>query len=329
MPAFAWVVVMSLNAAARRIAADLVDHADTFGVAVHRIGGATVIDCGVEAAGSRAAGILVARVTMGGRGDVRVDPPDDGALWPGCPWPAVAVGSADPIGACLASQYAGWKLSVGKYFAMASGPFRALAGREDLFADIGRREHGTVAVAVLESGRLPDAAVCARLAADAGVSADDLTVLVARTASEAGTLQVVARALETALHRLHVAGFDLERVVRGSGVAPLAPVAADDLTAIGLTNDAILYGGRVVLEVTGDDASLAAIGPRVVSRGSPAYGSPFRDIFAQAGGDFYAIDPALFAPAELAFVNLTSGRRQTFGGVDAAIISRSFGPAPA
>ena len=327
VPAFARVVVMSLNAAAQRIAADIAVRAGALGVSVQRVGRATVIDCGVEAAGSRAAGILVACAAMGGRGAVRVDPAGVGGLWPDCPWPTVVVGSDDPVTACLASQYAGWKLSVGKYFAMASGPFRALVGREELFAHIGRREHDTVAVALLEAGRLPDATVCARLASDAGIDEEHLTVLVARTASEAGTLQVIARSLETALHRLHVAGFDVERIRRGSGRAPLAPVAADDLSAIGLTNDAILYGGRVVLEVTGDDASLAEVGPRIVSRGSPAYGSPFRDIFAQAGGDFYAIDAALFAPAEVEFVNVTTGRRQSFGGVDAAIIARSFGPA--
>jgi methenyltetrahydromethanopterin cyclohydrolase len=317
---------MPLNAAAHRIAAELADRAGPLGVAVHRVGGATVIDCGVAVAGSRTAGVLLARAALADRGTVWVETPGDQPLWPSCPWPAVAVRSDDPVTACLASQYAGWKVSVGKYFAMASGPFRALVGREELFDHIGRRERDDVAVVLLEAGRLPDATVCARLASDAGVTEDQLTVLVARTASAAGTLQVCARSLETALHRLHVAGFDVERIRRGSGRAPLPPVADDDLTAIGLTNDAILYGGRVVLEVADDDG-VADVGPRIVSGGSPAYGSPFRDIFAQAGGDFYAIDPALFAPAEVEFVSIATGRRQVFGAPDPAIIARSFGAA--
>jgi methenyltetrahydromethanopterin cyclohydrolase len=315
---------MSLNAAARAIAAEIEADRAALGVAVHRCGGATVLDCGVVAPGSDAAGLLVARAALGDRGHVRLDPAGVEPLWPGCPWPAVAVSSDDPVTACLAAQYAGWKVSVGKFFAMASGPFRALVGREALYDDIGRRERDDVAVALLEAGKLPAEDVCARLAADAGVPPERLTVLVARTASPAGTLQVIARSLETALHRLHVAGFDLERIVRGSGRAPLAPVAGDDLAAIGLTNDAILYGGRVVLEVDADDDALAAVGPQVVSAGSPAYGSPFREIFTRAGGDFYAIDPALFAPAEVTFVNRATGRRQSFGHPAPEIVARSF-----
>ncbi|MFM8283871.1 MAG: methenyltetrahydromethanopterin cyclohydrolase [Planctomycetaceae bacterium] len=318
---------MSLNADARRVAALLVADADRLGVAVHTVGESTVVDCGVAAPGSHEAGLLVARAAMADRGTVRLSPPGVDAPWPGSPWPTVAVGSDDPVTACLAAQYAGWKVAEGSFFAMASGPFRALCGREALFDGIGRRESDDVAVAVLECSRLPPPTVCARLAADAGVAPSRLFVLVARTASPVGTLQVIARSLETALHRLHVEGFDLARVVRGRGRAPLAPVAGDDLAAIGLTNDAILYGGQVVLEVRGDDGTLERVGPRIVSRGSPAYGAPFREIFAAAGGDFYAIDPALFAPAAVEFVNVDSGRRHPFGAVDPALVARCFAEA--
>ena len=66
----------------------------------------------------------------------------------------------------------------------------------------------------------------------------------------------MARSVETALHKLAELKFDLSRLVSAHGTAPLPPVAANDLAAIGRTNDAILYGARVVLAVTGDDASL-------------------------------------------------------------------------
>ena len=46
------------------------------------------------------------------------------------PGPAVQVASDDPVLACMASQYAGWQVSVGKYFAMGSGPMRAAYGKE-------------------------------------------------------------------------------------------------------------------------------------------------------------------------------------------------------
>ncbi|MFM9024867.1 MAG: methenyltetrahydromethanopterin cyclohydrolase, partial [Planctomycetaceae bacterium] len=76
----------------------------------------------------------------------------------------------------------------------------AAIGREPLYDVIGMREHPAAAVGVLESARRPPAEACLRLAADAGVEPQALTLLVARTASPAGTVQVAARALETALH---------------------------------------------------------------------------------------------------------------------------------
>jgi len=316
---------MSLNAAAHRAAEDLLADAAAFGAAVETRAGVRVVDCGARARGGDAAGLVMARVALAGRGRVELLPPAaTGGAWPGCPWPTVSVSSDEPVAACLASQYAGWKVSVPGYFAMTSGPIRAAIGREALFAHIGLTERPDVAVGLLEASTLPPETVCTELAAAAGVPPERVVLLVARTASAAGTLQVIARSLETALHKLHDLHFDLTRIKRGGGVAPLAPVPADDLVAIGRTNDAILYGGTVVLEVSGDDASLEAIGPRTVSRASAAYGLPFLELFERAGRDFYALDPALFAPAVLELVNIETGRRHRFGDVAPEIVARSF-----
>ena len=85
------------------------------------------------------------------------------------------------------------------------------------------------------------------------------------------------------------------------------------MAAIGRTNDAILYGARVTLWVRGDDAALAAIGPKVPANSSPAFGKPFAEVFEAAGRDFYKIDPHLFSPAEITFCNLDTGKVQRFG----------------
>ncbi|MFM8414232.1 MAG: methenyltetrahydromethanopterin cyclohydrolase [Planctomycetota bacterium] len=319
---------MGLNERGYEIADDLVHRAADIAAACHDRGGVRVLDCGVTAPGGDAAGLGMARVALGGAGAVSLLEPaaDDPvvAAWPDCPWPTIRVTSDHAVAACLAAQYAGWRVSVPGYFAMASGPMRAAIGREDLFDEIGMRERPAVAAGLLEASKLPPADVCRDLAAAAGVAPERLILLVARTASPAGTLQVAARSLETAIHKLHEVGFDLRRIKGGEGTAPLPPVAADDLAAIGRTNDAILYGGSVVLEVTGDDDELAEVGPRAISRASPAFGAAFREVFEAAGRDFYAIDPALFAPARLELVNVETGRRQVFGGVDPAIVSDSF-----
>lgn len=316
---------MLLNESALALVEPLLSVVPRAGIAVHEIGGARVVDCGVQAPGGADAGLLMARAAMAGRGTATLEPPGGfGAEWPDCPWPVVAVSSDEPVAACLAAQYAGWKVSSDDYFAMASGPVRAAIGREDLFDEIGFREQPPVAVGLLETSSLPPEQVCHQLARDAGVPPERLVLLVARTASAAGTLQVIARSLETALHKLHDLRFDLGRIRRGEGRAPLAPVPRKDLVAIGRTNDAILYGGHVVLEVTGDDASLLAFGPQAISQASPDYGAPFIELFERADRDFYALDPALFAPAMLDLVNIDTGNRHRFGGLTPKIVHASF-----
>lgn len=324
-----------MNETSHRLVWPLLDRAAEIGAACHERAGVRLLDCGVREPGGTEAGLLMARAALAGLGDVSLMPPAAAAaayagLWNACPWPVVTVASESPVAACLAAQYAGWKIATSDFFAMASGPIRAAIGREDLYDAIGFRESPAVAVGLLETSALPPVDVCSALAAAAGVEPEKLVLLAARTASIAGSLQVVARSLETALHKLHEVNFDLTRIVRGRGVAPLPPIPSDDLVAIGRTNDAILYGGFVTLEVTGDDASLTAIGPRSISGDSPSHGEPFAAVFEKAGRDFYAIDPALFAPAVVEFVNLDTGRRHRFGRLAADLVARSFaGPAAA
>jgi methenyltetrahydromethanopterin cyclohydrolase len=311
---------MTLNEEAWLIAEQMANDAATLRLAVHNIGGATVIDCGIEVLGGLHAGLGLARVCMSGRGEVTLVTGEVGD-WRG---PFVQVQSDDPVRACLASQYAGWQIGVGKYFAMGSGPMRAKYGKEELLNDIPGREEANVAVGVLETRKLPTAEVVGFLTEKLQLPADRLMLLVAPTASLAGTIQIVARSLETALHKLHALKFDVTQIVSGFGTAPLPPPAKDDLIAIGRTNDAILYGGRVHLWVRADDEQLAAVGPRVPASASRDHGAPFAELFARYNHDFYKIDPHLFAPAEVVFHNLTSGRTFAFGRMEPDVLQRSF-----
>lgn len=282
--------------------------------------GATIIDCGIDVPGGLEAGRLLASVCMAGLGNVAIVSTDP-ALWHG---PAVQVRTDHPVAACLASQYAGWEIKGDDYFAMGSGPMRAAAGREELFDSIGFCETASACVGVLESGQLPPEAVCRDLASKCSVSPDRLTLLVAPTRSLAGTVQIVARSVETALHKLNELGFDVARIESGHGTAPLPPPAADDLAAIGRTNDAILYGGEVTLYVRGDDSSLNDVGPKTPSCASPDHGRPFAQIFADYGHDFYRVDPRLFSPAIVTLVNLDTGNSFRFGHTLPRVIHESF-----
>lgn len=310
----------TLNEQAWRLADALEANANAWRVQVSRVGGARVIDCGGAVSGSLAAGVYLARACLADLADVTLVP----NLLPELPGPAVQVVTDDPVRACLASQYAGWQIKVENFFAMGSGPMRAVYAREELFQHIPGKEESACAVGVLESRKHPTEEVITYIVGRLPTTVERLTLLVAPTSSLAGTLQVVARSVETALHKLHELKFDLSQVLSGYGVAPLPPVSPNELEAIGRTNDAILYGGRVTLWVRADDEILATVGPKVPSAASKDYGAPFAELFARYG-DFYKIDPHLFSPAEVTFHNLKTGRTHTFGHVEPVLLKKSFG----
>lgn len=313
---------MLLNEKALRLADHMAATAAALRIAVTNTpSGTRILDCGVAAEGGLQAGLAMARVCLAGQAEVALAP----GSWDDLPVPLVQVHSDHPVLACMASQYAGWQVSVGKFFAMGSGPMRAAYGKEELFDHIPGREQASAAIGVLETHKLPGDDVTAYLAERLNLPPNKLTLLAAPASSQAGNVQVVARSLETALHKLYELKFDLGQIVSGYGTAPLPPVAADFLGAIGRTNDAILYGGQVVIWVRAADEQLAEIGPKVPSSASPDHGAPFADIFERYQRDFYRIDPLLFSPARIVFQNLKSGRCHIFGRIECEILRRSFG----
>jgi methenyltetrahydromethanopterin cyclohydrolase len=312
--------VESLNARAWSLCDQLASEADRLRVRVHAPSGQMrVLDCGVQAEGGLEAGLKLAEICLAGHGHVQLTAASDEM-----PWPRVLVHTDQPVLACMASQYAGWQLTADGFFAMGSGPMRAAANCEELIKELGYSERPGRVVGVLETAKWPPAAIAEKIAAACGVSPSDITLAVARTASLAGTLQVVARSVETALHKLHALGYDLARVISGLGTAPLPPVAADDLTALGRTNDAILYGADVTLWVRDTDETLQNLGPQLPSAASSAFGQPFLQVFEQAGRDFYRIDPHLFSPARVTLINLRTGRLCRYGTLRPDILRQSF-----
>ena len=284
--------------------------------------GERVIDLGAKVPGSLEAGRRLAEVCMGGYGTVTLHMASGLDAWP----LGVTVHALDPVIGCLASQYGGWTLSDAAtgYFALGSGPARALARKEPLFHELGYTDHHEAGTIVIEGDLPPPAALVASIASDCGIRPSALSVLHAPTGSLAGTVQIAARVLEVALHKAHEIGFPLTEIVDGMGTAPIAPPVGDFMTAMGRTNDAIIYGGRVHLHVRTTDASAEALARDLPSRGSPAYGRPFAEIFAEAGGDFYKIDGKLFSPAAVVVSNLASGRSFHGGALAPAIVEQSF-----
>lgn len=280
-----------------------------------------LLDFGVESEGGLEAGCALASICMSGLADVGIVPGQLGD-WG---WQQVVVQTDSPVAACLFSQYAGWQINVGKFFAMGSGPMRAAVAKEPLFDKLWYREDANQVVGVLETAKLPGQDVFEYIAEATSVEPTDVALCVAPTSSMAGNLQVVARSVETALHKMFELGFDVNRIRSAIGSAPLPPVAKNDMEGIGRTNDAILYGGRVTLWVMGDDESISEIATRIPAMSSTAYGRPFLEIFEAAGRDFYKIDPLLFSPAEIVIQNVETGRVHIAGKTNLEVLKRSFG----
>lgn len=316
---------LSVNARAGRLVDEMLADKALFGVATRRgIFGQLLIDAGVTARGGIGAGLLIARICMGGLGRVTLVPRNAATPWK---W-AVAVSSSNPVISCLASQYAGWNLSHGEgqgaYNVLGSGPGRAIARKEPLFAELGYRDVAERAIFVLEASTPPPEPLVQKIADDCGLLPRDLVFIYAPTESLAGTVQVVARVLEVALHKAHTLHYPLERIVDGLGSAPLPPAGGDFMTAMGRTNDAIIFGGHVHLFVTGSDDDAADLAKRLPSVNSRDYGLSFGEIFKAVNYDFYAIDPELFSPATVAVTALASGKTFHGGRVNEALVNASF-----
>ncbi len=315
----------NVNQAVQPLVAELRTRAADYRVAVSRMdNGVELIDAGIEVAGGLAAGRLVSLICMGGLGRVEFS---GASPFPNWRW-QVDVTASHPVIACLGSQYAGWSLSHGEgksaFFALGSGPARAMGSKEPLFDELGYRTPAGPTAIVLEVDRVPPIEVAEKIVERCGIAPHDLSIILTPTSSLAGGVQIVARVLEVALHKVHELEFPLEHFVDGAASAPLPPPSPDFMTAMGRTNDAILFGGQVQLFVEGEDEAAATLAEQLPSSASRDFGKPFAQVFKDYGYDFYKVDPMLFSPALATVTNLSSGRSFSGGALHPELLEQSF-----
>ena len=313
---------VSVNVRASRIVEEMIAKQDEIGVSVYKVGEGTVIDAGVEASGGYLAGRYLTEVCLGGLGSVGMTWKQYGEM----SLPVVVVSTDHPSIALLGSQFAGWQIKVEKFFAMGSGPARALVLKpKELYEKIGYRDEANTAVIVLETTQKPDEGVVEYVSSACNVEPKDLYIILASTSSLAGSTQISGRIVETGLHKLLDVGFDPKLVLYGSGCAPIAPVHPKFQRAMGRTNDALLYGGETFFTVKyEDDEELRRVVEQVPSSKSRDYGRSFFETFKEAGYDFYKIDPALFAPACITVNNLRTGSVYRAGQINEKVLKESF-----
>jgi methenyltetrahydromethanopterin cyclohydrolase len=317
------VSILRVNQQALKLVAKLLAEPDKYNININTTKeGSTIIDAGVDVKGGYLAGKVVTEICLGGYGTVEFY----SKLYGDLTLPSIQVYTDHPVIATLGSQYAGWRIKIGDYRAIGSGPARALSLKpKELYAKIGYRDHSDRTVIFLETSELPNGQIGKYIADECGVRSDGLYIIVAPTTSLVGSIQVSGRIVETGLHKLVEMGYHLKNVLSGLGVAPIAPVHPKFTKAMGRTNDMILYGGAVYLEVEDDDEEkLKKFVDDAPSSSSKDYGRPFTEIFKAAGHDFYKIDPALFAPAVVTVNNVSTGRLFRAGRIDANLIASSI-----
>ncbi|KJV06741.1 methenyltetrahydromethanopterin cyclohydrolase [Methylocucumis oryzae] len=321
----------SVNQHAQPIVKKIIANADALRVVIETLAnGSTLIDAGINAPGGLEVGRLITEICLGGLGSVSLSHSTYTEQWP----LTVNVHTSNPVLACLGSQYAGWSLAHEKYYALGSGPARAMATKtkegvtqpvEELYTELAYHDEGDETVLVIENDKVPPLAIVEKVAAACGVSGDKLTIIVTPTSSLAGCVQVVGRVLEVAMHKAHALHFALDNIIDGCGSAPICPPHPDFVQAMGRTNDAILFAGLVHLFVKGSDADAEQLANQLPSSTSKDYGKPFAKVFKEYQYDFFKIDPMLFSPASVIVTAVESGKSFRAGRLDNALLNLSFG----
>jgi len=318
--------MISVNKKAQTLVDDLILNKSYYRVDVSRgHKNVTIIDAGINALGNIEAGRVISEICLGGLGRVHILNTFQAPEWP----LTVHVNSNDPVIACLGSQYAGWSLSSKeegvKFNALGSGPGRALALKEALFKDINYSDKNDKTCIVMEVDCFPPKDIVEKIEKDTGVKAENITIILTPTSSIAGNLQVVSRVLEVALHKAHELKFPMNEIIEGFGSAPIPPTSPEFLTAMGRTNDAIIFAGVTQLFVNTSDDMAKDLCNKMPSSTSNDYGKPFADIFKDYEYDFFKIDGNLFSPSKVIISNMKTGNTFTSGDIDSELMKKSFG----
>lgn len=246
-------------------------------------GTATVHDLGLHARPAetvgRRLGLTAARASAGGLADIKIIKDRIEVSIPR----QVAL-------ATLGCQMAGWAIKTLNGCMIASGPGRILAKKPKVtYEKIGYDESSQTAALILETGSMPDAQTCQYILEKTKAKEAVLAAFPGDTA--AGLINVLARVVELAVYRLDYLEYDVNKILSAEGT-----VRIPKNTNMCEANDAVIYHSKVKLEVTEWDDTLT---DKCTSKAAACHGKKFKEIYQQAGCDFYKIDPAIYAPAEV------------------------------
>ena len=326
---------VQINKLAKTLVEKIINNKEIYNAEVHNLtNNSIVLDLTNS---SWIGGKLVGEICMGGLGTVEFSHYNlDGHFIP-----SVNVYTSEPLISCMASQLAGWSVKLKKevekngelkkkviFQSLGSGPARAKSRVEKLFDEINYTDNSECAVIVFETPKLPNEEVMEIVAEKCKVDINKTYAVCAPTACLTGSIQVAARIVETGIHKLHEIKFPIDIIKDGFGTTTIAPIAKDDLGAMGRTNDSISAAGMTyyTIEVEKEkEGELFELIKKAPANTSSSYGKPFIETFKEANYNFYDIDPGLFAPATYTVTNITTGKSITVGKINHSLLKLSYG----
>ncbi len=315
--------MVSLNQAAVALVKEAVARAEALSIRVSQSAcGATLVDMGLSCAGSWEAGRIFVESGLGGLGRATYGAFPVG----GVTLPSINVWVDDPVLATVASQAGDWKLSEGEFAVIGSGPARAIAHQDQWSTRANYTDHAEAVVVHLQTTRVPDDALCHRVAEACNVKPENVYVVFAPTGCLVGAIQVASRTVEQVMVKLLVHGFDIHTVRTGFGIAPVAPIAHDEGEAMGRVNDCLIYGGSTMLYADTDDAAIE----RVISQlcfdvhAGELWGLPFARIFERFERNWFKVPHLVDSPARVIINNLKTGRTFVGGQINMDVLQKSL-----
>ena len=224
------MVKYSINKHSNFLLDNLIKNADGLGLIIKKGPlNSIIVDAGIDTHGSVEAGIKISEICLGGLGKVSVTP----SFETKSSFNNISVHASNPVLACLGCQYAGWSLSHEDFFSLGSGPARSLAQKEEIFSKLKYTDTSSATSIVLVVDKIPPDEIVKKVSYDCNVSAEEITFILTPTTSICGTIQIVSRVLEVAIHKIHELNYPLEKVLFGIATAPLPPDASDIISGRG------------------------------------------------------------------------------------------------
>jgi methenyltetrahydromethanopterin cyclohydrolase len=277
---------ISVNNLAFRIVKDMIERCGELNIEVNELkNGTTIVDCGINAVGGFEAGILATKVACGGLLEACITETSYGGLT----LPTLFMRTDNPalsIAVCQSNWFglfpSLFAMKKTEYSALSLGPAKALAQEpKEVFDKVDYKDKSDVGVLVLQADNFPDEKVSEYIASKCKISPENLYLVMAPTASVAGSVQVSAHVLEDSLWRLtDYLDYEYSKVKYITGSSPISPVYPEIWRRPGITpDDMIRNAGRIhfyVYSSEGDD--LQKIADEMIIEKTQAFGKPFFEI---------------------------------------------------